>query len=240
VAAPARQPGLLTPAWKIGGEALVAFDREPDFAEGVLALVGLPFELDLHQTITIADDVLGLSLWHDRRGRYVLRVESGWRGPNRQKHGRPKPPASLALAELFAIAQAGQMILLNGPTLARVKRRLLVDLGFAAATPISRRPLPASAPTPALRAYEVICRLVEVRPPNDPFSASRSLLRIFGGITARCARDGLGWLRRNRYISLVGQADFGQPIPALLYRLGHDADPPPPGGGDARLDEVEA
>ena len=172
--------------------------------------------------IELDDGTLAVHVWLDHHSRYVVRLEAGWTGPRRKSSGKPKPPETLALAEAFAVVQAGRMILPNGPELARIKRLLLVDGGRLAPTPITTEILPTTAPESALRVYEVTS-LAE-HPPDDPSrSRARSLNR--GADSPREPRVMAAPGPRNRFITWVAEEPSGFGEPTKLWLLGDRPDP---------------
>jgi len=214
-------PPATTPAWQIESDDLRSFDRMPEFASFVLARAGLAFEIDVHQTLQDGKDLLALSLWLDRRGMYVVRVEDGWKGTTKPK-GRGtsrRPPRSLALAELEAITHSRLLYIPGKPELARWKRALLVIGGYAQPTTVTLAPLPETAPSAASTVYDAVRRLAEIRQPGESFPLAASFVSRWGQMSECDARSGREWLRRNRFITLVGPADFGKPKPANLWTL---------------------
>lgn len=99
-----------------------------------------------------------------------------------------------------------------------------MDAGLLAPTPIVKEPLRETTPAAAIAAYDVACRLAEVRPPGEPFPIANTFLCSWGQMPLADAIHGRGWLARNRYITRVGEADFGAPIRAHLWLLGDHPD----------------
>jgi hypothetical protein len=102
-------PDSLTAAWTVAAETLRQFDRLASFAEFVLDRAGLRLELDVHQVLEVEGSRVAVSVWLDRRGLFVVRVEDGWTGPNRAR--RSTPPETLSLAEIYAVAHSRRLFL---------------------------------------------------------------------------------------------------------------------------------
>lgn len=215
-------PEPATPAWKVSGETLRQFDRVAAFAEFVLDRAGLRLELDLHQVLEVEEAKLAVSVWHDKRGLFVLRVDEGWNTPGRHHRERPsQPPETLSLAELHAVQHSGKLYLPPAGEYTRWKRDALIECGLLQPTGYDALPLPQTAPRKAVQTYAAIQRLAGVREPDDPFPLVAEFLSRWGPMDENDARAGRAWLARNRFITNVGKASFGFPQKADLWVLGH-------------------
>jgi hypothetical protein len=151
------------------GQALLDFDSRPEFAQFVLAPIGLRCVVEEEQLWRVAGHELRVCLWLDRRAIYVVLVRSGWLTPPAAR--------SLTLTDVFAISATGKLRRLRGPALAVWKRIALIAARLLEPEPVCLPPLPPDAPRSVLALWQLLLpRYLEAREPGAPFPLVASFL----------------------------------------------------------------
>jgi hypothetical protein len=214
-------PASATPASADLAEArsLEDYDRDPVVARFVCEKAGIEIGESELQMLLLGDSSIPARVWLDDRDRYVIRP-----------HGASVFPGSavgsLALAQVYASVCARRLIQPKGPSLARWKRRALVECGILPLRGVSLQALPSGAPAHVCAIWDAIALLVAVRRIEDPDESSLPLTRGFVADWSGCAqtavRSALGWLDSRGYIRRVGEEKSGKPRPTTMWAVAEE------------------
>ena len=210
-------PDPSTPAWEVTGEPLRQFDRVAAFAEFVLRRRGpaprtrCPPGHEGRRGATLA-----VSVWHDKRGLFVLRVEDGWTAHGREHRERPSAAGDTLDGGVVRGRARRDAVSASRPGVPAMETTGLIECGLLQPTPEEAIPLPDTAPK-TQRTYGAILRLVGSGNLTTPFLSSRSSFRAGAdGRERRHVQVG-PWLARNRFITNVGKGRVRLPEKADLW-----------------------
>lgn len=187
---------------------LPAFDRDPRVAASVCRLLGLSPGEGERSVLEAGDDRVLVSLWHDQNNLFKLRVLDGWPSSPRRK--------VLALVEAFFAQTTGLLVArLPGPTMARWKLRMLVEVGQLRPAAVILPTLPPTAPSDAVETWSAIAHLLAIRrieePPASPIPLVAPMLSQWSGLSEARVRRGKFWLERRGALVKAGTEPSGYP-----------------------------
>jgi hypothetical protein len=197
------------------------FDRDERVAAVLAKTLGIAQPGCPRCTRRLEGADLDVEWWIDEDERYVLMLRGGW---------PPPAPKSLCLAQVFAIWVLGEPKQERGPSLARWRLRMLVDLGFIDPADVRLAALPHDADEDAAETWEVIRRLLSYRrleePVGEPVALSTPTLAAWFQTDELLLRRGKNWLEKHGFISRAGTLATGRPRPLILWRVPEKPDRP--------------
>jgi hypothetical protein len=184
----------------LSGDALEEFDWKSVFGEFVLGCAGLTCVVGERQRWIVGVLELTVELRLDRaRCIYVLWVHDGW--PT-----RPVRRSPLCLAEVYAFAVTGTVRELNKSEQGWFKARAVIEAGLCVRPDVGLAPLPADAPPAAVKTWDLIRDVEEVRAaqgrdPTEGTPLSAPWLASLNGTAEPTIRSG------KRYLEHAGQIE---------------------------------
>jgi len=197
------------PTFASGGRIdLAAFDREPAVAASVCQLLGLSPAESEKSGMEVGQHFLVISLWRDLGGLFKLRVIDGWPSSPRRK--------VLTLVEAYIAHMTGALSSrVAGPTMARWKLRMLVEIGRLRPAAVVLPALPPIAPNDAVMTLEVVRSLLAVRrieePPGTAVPLVVPMLSRWSGLPEAQLKRGKLWLARHGHFVKAGTEPSGYP-----------------------------